>query len=313
MPTLEVNGFRARYQRLGQGPDLVYVHGGFASLGRALQSRMPQDLRWQRDFSRRFRLLSYDRRGCGRSSCPPGGFDLPTQAADLAGLLDQLDIGSAHVFASSAGGPIAMRFAADHPRRVRSLVLAGTAPEILNPGDGVRERILAAYQELVADGAEAAFDRCPPDARICFTSAWDHREAEARGELADSLLAQRALEKRAERLPRSVRVRYYDAEVRNIHAYAGWSVHQDAIAVTAPALVLHGARDTVFPVSAGRKVADLLSKGNFQVVPEAGHTPVFTHDSARRCAIDFAVRAERRLRGGSALLAEPTEGTCHVV
>ncbi len=128
MATAEVNGFWTRYEEYGQGNPVVFVHGGFASLGRTLLDPGEYEWgQWEREFARHFRFITYDRRGCGRSSCPPEGYGIENQARDLVALLDHLGLASANVVGSSAGGLIALAFAALYPQRARSLVLVGTA------------------------------------------------------------------------------------------------------------------------------------------------------------------------------------------
>ena len=112
---------------------MVYVHGGFASLATVLRPLNPFDWGWEHDFAAQFHFVTYDRRGCYRSSSPDTGYDLLTHVHDLTGLLDHLCIAAAHIIGSSAGGPIAIMFAATQPERVRSLVLTGTALDLFPP------------------------------------------------------------------------------------------------------------------------------------------------------------------------------------
>src|SRR5688572_10833216 len=127
MPYLTVNDCTLYYETAGEGSPVVYVHGGFASLDTTLRDLTPYNWDWEQNFARQFHFIAYDRRGCYRSSSPETGYDLATQARDLAGLLDSLNIPAVHLIGSSAGGPIAIVFAAQWPQRVRSLVLVGTA------------------------------------------------------------------------------------------------------------------------------------------------------------------------------------------
>jgi pimeloyl-ACP methyl ester carboxylesterase len=79
-----------------------------------------------------------DLRGLGLSSKPPGGYDKKTQAGDLAGVLADLGVDQIDLVAHDIGNMVAFQFAAQHPERVRRLVLID-APV---PGVGPWEEIL---------------------------------------------------------------------------------------------------------------------------------------------------------------------------
>jgi 3-oxoadipate enol-lactonase len=287
MPTRRLNGFRMRYASRGTGPAVVYVHGGFASLDRVL--RDARALGWQDDFAERLRLITYDRRGCESSSCPHAGYELANQARDLEALLDHLALAEAHLFASSAGGPIALLFAATWPHRVRSLVVQGSSLRILRPGDGVREHVLAGHRTLLRSGPAAAYAARPSGKRPWLTWAWDRREAAAAGRLEACLAEERLLTTRAARVPRATRIRYHAAELQNLHAYTEIDLRPVAARVRAPALVLHGARDQVFDAGLGRELANAIPHAEFEPIPDAGHGPVFTTTTVRDRAIEFAL------------------------
>lgn len=117
MPTARINGCTIHYQQLGQGPDLVLIHGLLGNLAFWYFSVVPH-------LVQSFRVSIYDLRGHGRSEMPTEGYCSAKMAEDLRGLLEHLGVDRAHVAAHSFGGAIALHYAAHYPERVLSLTLA---------------------------------------------------------------------------------------------------------------------------------------------------------------------------------------------
>lgn len=115
------------YELSGSGDPVVFIHGF------SLDHRM-----WRpqvEHLSGKYRTLTYDVRGFGRSSLPVGPYN---HAADLDLLLTRLGISSAHIVGLSMGGRIAVNFALEYPESVRSLALLDSAldgyPDTVNWG-----------------------------------------------------------------------------------------------------------------------------------------------------------------------------------
>src|SRR5947209_2651317 len=102
---------------MGEGADVVMIHGLFASLAFWYLSVMP-------GMAARRRATAYDLRGHGYSDVAPSGYSSADQAVDLDQLLDQLGIDRAHLIAHSFGGAVALQYALLRPNRVLSLTLA---------------------------------------------------------------------------------------------------------------------------------------------------------------------------------------------
>src|SRR4051794_5833622 len=75
-----------------------------------------------------FRVVSFDNRGVGRSSRPPGPYGVASMADDAVAVLDAAGIDRAHVYGISLGGMIAQEIALRRPERVDSMVLGATTP-----------------------------------------------------------------------------------------------------------------------------------------------------------------------------------------
>lgn len=289
MPTVSLNGFDLYYDEGGEGQPVVFVHGGFASLASSLAAlpRDGSDWSWEHDFAEHFRFVGYDRRGCYRSSRPEGGYGLINQTLDLECLLDHLQIPAAHLIGSSAGGPIAVLFAATRPERVRSLVLTGTGINLFDVGDGLDEFILEQVGVLRRDGAKAAFRRRPQGVEVSFDVMWSQEEHEERGTLNEFWEEQHRLSGLAAQLSESERVAWHATELRNIEAYIELDVSRYAEVVRAPTLVLHGANDRIVPTALGEELAQVIPNAKLEVIPDASHTLVRRDAEARSRIIGF--------------------------
>jgi pimeloyl-ACP methyl ester carboxylesterase len=117
MHHVEALGMRIGYQRAGNGPPVLLLHGAMCD------SRL-----WRlqvEDLSDDFTVLAWDAPGCGASSDPPEGFGLDDYADCVAALLEAEEVGPTHVIGHSFGGGLALQVALDHPAVCRSLVIAG--------------------------------------------------------------------------------------------------------------------------------------------------------------------------------------------
>ncbi len=110
------------YTVTGTGPQAIVLTHGLAS-SQAIWAAQVAAL------APRYRVLTWDLRGHGRSAPDPALCTVADLAADLRRVLDAAGVEQAVVLGHSAGGVVALRFALEHPRRTRALVLVGTASE----------------------------------------------------------------------------------------------------------------------------------------------------------------------------------------
>jgi pimeloyl-ACP methyl ester carboxylesterase len=102
-----------------------------------------------------FTVVSYDRRGNGRSPVPPGWTTTSPeeQADDAAALLDALGTGPASVFGTSAGGIFALCLLIRHPELVRGAILHEPGLyALVDDFDAMRAPLRALVQDAMATG-----------------------------------------------------------------------------------------------------------------------------------------------------------------
>ena len=81
---------------------------------------------WVPRMGQEYRLLRPDLPGLGHSKVPPGfEYSLASLATFVTQVMDKAGVESAHIIGAKTGASVAMRLAADYPRRTRSLVVAG--------------------------------------------------------------------------------------------------------------------------------------------------------------------------------------------
>ncbi|MYS84857.1 alpha/beta fold hydrolase [Embleya scabrispora] len=154
MPHAQVNGADLYYEVAGDGEPLVLVHGSWTDHN-SWRSVVPA-------LAASYRVVTYDRRGHGRSTGPAGPGARTQDEDDLAALLERLDMAPAHVVANSFGASTALGRAARRPEVFRSLV--AHEPPLLETVAGDPEleplmREMGSRIDAVVDSLRAGDDR----------------------------------------------------------------------------------------------------------------------------------------------------------
>jgi pimeloyl-ACP methyl ester carboxylesterase len=116
--TVRAKGREIAFERVGEGPPLVLLHGA------AGDHRM-----WQPQLGSladEFTVVAWDEPGAGRSAGVPADFSLIDYANCLAELIEQLALGPAHVAGLSWGGTLALELYRHHASLAATLILADT-------------------------------------------------------------------------------------------------------------------------------------------------------------------------------------------
>ncbi|HTP79380.1 MAG TPA: alpha/beta fold hydrolase [Bacteroidota bacterium] len=120
---VEVNGTRLFVRTMGQGPSILFLHGG---PGLDHSYFLPQMGR----LARHHRLIFFDQRGCGRSSVDvdSSSINMKTFVADIEALRKKANLGRMNLLGHSWGGLLAMYYASQYPQNLATLVLLNTTP-----------------------------------------------------------------------------------------------------------------------------------------------------------------------------------------
>ena len=151
MPRVNVNGADLYYEIRGGGPPVLLIMGATGDGGHfdELADRLADE----------FTVITYDRRGNGRSPAPPGWqtTSAEEQAKDAAALLNALGAAPAAVFGTSSGGTYTLCLLARHPEAVRGAILHEPGLyALVDDFDAVRAPIRALIEEATRTGGPAA-------------------------------------------------------------------------------------------------------------------------------------------------------------
>jgi 3-oxoadipate enol-lactonase len=220
----------------------------------------------------RFRIISFDNRGAGRSDKPTEPFTLEQMADDALAVLDAAGIETAHIVGASMGGVISQIVAVKSPHRVRSLTLVCTACR----NHPWRQELLQSWAKTAADkgmievGKEAAQWVMSPRSfrRLVPAFTW-------MGPLA-------ALR------PRHSFVSQIDAIL---------NTREDLVdqlsTITAPTMVIVGNQDILTPRGDSEEIAERIPNAELVVISGAAHGLMMEHSSTfNRILIEFLQRTE---------------------
>jgi len=120
--TADANGIKTNYLEAGKGDPVVLIHGSGPGVTSYANWRLVLPA-----LAENFRVLAPDMVGFGFSERPANiQYGVQTWADQVVGLMDTLELPTAHMVGNSFGGAIALRIAAQHPDRVGKLVLMGS-------------------------------------------------------------------------------------------------------------------------------------------------------------------------------------------
>lgn len=213
-----------------------------------------------------YRVIAHDRRGHGRSTQVNAGHDMDHYAADVAAVVEHLDLGNAVHIGHSTGGGEAARYVARHAKgRVAKLVLIGAVPPLMlkttaNPGglpievfDGVRNELAANRSQFYLDFASGPFyGYNRPGTKPLQAVIWNWwRQGMMGGATA-----------------------HYDG----IKAFSETDFSDDLRSITVPTLVLHGDDDQIVPVADSAPLsAKLLKSSTLKIYERLPHGMCTTH------------------------------------
>ncbi len=142
------DGTQLAFSAAGTGPPLLSMEVPFFShVG--IEESIPAIRAWHQRLASMFRLVRFDFRGSGASQRDVGELNAERLCKDVLAIADRLALDQFAIFARDAAGPLAVALAADHPERVRRLILYGTWAT--GPTHPLHERISAVESLIDVD------------------------------------------------------------------------------------------------------------------------------------------------------------------
>ncbi|MBP1929496.1 pimeloyl-ACP methyl ester carboxylesterase [Methanolinea mesophila] len=260
------------YEDHGTGTPVVLIHGWPLS-GASWEKQITALI------SAGYRVITYDRRGFGRSARPWAGYNYDTMTRDLHTLLEKLDIRDATIVGFSMGGGEVARYLGTYgPDRVKKAVFISAIPPFLlktpdNPA-GVEKAVFDQIQ------AGLAADR-PAFLTQFFANFYN----------ADLLKGTRISD---QALQLSWNVAAGASARASYECVNAWleDFRGDLTRITIPTLIVHGDADRIcpFPVT-GKRMHDAIKGSTFAVIKGGPHGLIWTHaDEANRALIEFLKR-----------------------
>lgn len=246
----ENGGEQIYYESVGTGEALVLAHG-LGGNHAIWYQQVPE-------FAQRYRVITWDQRGFGRSTNTANQSAPSTAADDLRALLDHLSIDRAHLVGQSMGGWAVVGFALAHPDRVQSLVLADTLGGIYTPEAATH------FDDYIRDTMTSP----PPDQLpIAQHPAIGRQLGEQ--DAAKAFLYRQIGSTTAPAPPgMGLKLRQTAYPLDKVRA------------LNIPTLFVVGEHDPIFPPAVIRSVAAEVSGARIVELPGAGHSPYFETPAA---------------------------------
>ena len=256
------------YEDRGTGKPVVLIHGWPLNGGS-----------WERQsaalLAAGYRVVTYDRRGFGRSSAPTDGYDYNTMAEDLYKLIEALDLKDAAIFGFSMGGGEVARYMGKYNggRVTKCGFISAITPALRKDGgnpEGVDPKVFDEMKENIEKDRYAFLQSF---GKMFYSqSLIKHAVSEAKLQ-ADFVAASQSS---------------YQAMLFTVDAWLE-DFRADVQGITVPTLVIHGDDDKTIPLeNAGARMPGLLPSAKLHIVEGGPHGLIWTHAAEVNTAmLDF--------------------------
>jgi non-heme chloroperoxidase len=246
------------YEDHGSGQPIVLIHG-YPLSGASWEKQMPELLKAG------YRVITYDRRGFGKSSQPTAGYNYDTFAEDLDKLLAQLKLRDVVLAGFSMGGGEVARYLGKYGSKgvSKAVIVSGVPPYLLktadNP-DGVDGGVFDGIRKAVASDRYAFFTGF-------FQNFYN----------TDVFLGKRVSEQAVQA---SWNIAAGASATASLACVSTWheDFRADLARVDVPTLVIQGDADRILPITAtGLRTAKLIKGARLLVVKDGPHCITWTH------------------------------------
>src|SRR5258706_14134203 len=246
------------YEDHGSGKPVVLIHG-YPLSGASWEKQVPVLL------NEGYRVVTYDRRGFGKSSQPSTGYDYDAFAKDLHELIAHLKLHDFCLVGFSMGGGEVTRYLGKYGSKgvSKAVIISGVPPYLLKTADnpeGVDGGVFAGIEKAVAADRYAFFTE--------FFKNFYNTDV-----FLGKLVSEQAVQA-------SWNVAATSSATASFECVSTWhsDFRKDVARIDVPTLVMHGDADRILPITAsGARTAKLIKGARLVVVEGGPHCITWTH------------------------------------
>ena len=257
------------YEDHGSGDPVVLIHG-YPLSGASWEKQIPALL------AAGHRVITYDRRGFGKSSLPTAGYNYDTFAEDLHKLVTKLNLRDFTLVGFSMGGGEVARYIGKYGSTgvTKAVIIGGIPPFLLKTGDnpeGVDGGVFEGIRKAVAADRYAFFTDF-------FKNFYN----------TDVFLGKRVSE---QAIQASWNIAAGASATASLSCVQTWleDFRDDLTRIDVPTLVIHGDADRIVPIAAsGQRTANLIKGARLMAIKDGPHAVNWTHaDEVNRELVSF--------------------------